>query len=115
MDDAHARELLRAERARVRQLLDGMVAASKDDRTAANEPGDMSDSAAPLTSEETDDAVVEGLRARLYALDRADKRLEEGTFGRSVRSGIAIPDDRLEADPTAELTVEEAHQEPSSG
>ena len=30
-----------------------------------------------------------------------------GTYGRSVRSGVAIADDRLEADPAAELTVEE--------
>jgi RNA polymerase-binding transcription factor len=115
MEDAQARELLRAERVRVRQLLDGMVAATGEDRTAANEPGDMSDSAAPLTSEETDDAVAGALRERLRAIDRAEQRVEDGTFGRSVRSGAPIPDDRLEADPTAELTVEEAQQEPSSG
>ena len=30
--------------------------------------------------------------------------------GRSVRSGAPIPDERLEADPAAELTVEEAQQ-----
>jgi len=34
--------------------------------------------------------------------------LADGTFGRSVRSGAPIPDDRLEADPAAELTVEES-------
>ena len=38
------------------------------------------------------------------------QRLEEGTYGRSVRSGAPIPDERLEADPAAELTVEEAQQ-----
>jgi len=114
MKEAEARELLRAERVRVRQLLEGTVTAAQDDRTAANEPGDMTDSAAPLTTEETDDAVAESLRKRLEAIDRAEKRLENGTFGRSVRSGVVIPDDRLEADPTTELTVEEAQQEPSS-
>lgn len=111
MKDAEARELLGAERARVRQLLDGMVTAAGDDRAAANEPGDMSDSAAPLTTEETDDAVAAALRERLEAIDRAEKRLEDGTFGRSIRSGAVIPDDRLKADPTAELTVQEAQQE----
>ena len=115
MEEARARELLRAERVRVRHLLRGVVAATADDRTAANEPGDMSDSAEPLTAEETDDAVAEALRGRLQAIERAEKRLEDGTFGRSVRSGVVIPDERLEADPTAELTVEEAQQEPSSG
>ncbi len=115
MKDAEARDLLRAERVRVRQLLDGMVTATREDRTAANEDGDMTDSAAPLTTEETDDAVAESLRKRLEAIDRAEKRLESGTFGRSVRSGVVIPDDRLEADPTTELTIEEAQQEPSTG
>jgi DnaK suppressor protein len=31
-----------------------------------------------------------------------------GTYGRSVRSGEPIPDERLEADPAAELTISEA-------
>ena len=44
--------------------------------------------------------------ALLYAL----KRLDDGSYGRSVRSGVPIPDERLEADPAAELTVEEARQ-----
>ena len=39
---------------------------------------------------------------------RAEHRLDEATFGRSVRSGVPIPDERLEADPAAEFTVEEA-------
>ena len=47
---------------------------------------------------------------RLAALDRADQRLRDGTYGLSVRSGKPIPDERLEAYPTAELTVEEASQ-----
>jgi len=48
------------------------------------------------------------MRDRLAAIDRALKRLDDGTYGRSVRSGLPIPDDRLEADPAAELTIEEA-------
>ena len=55
-----------------------------------------------------DDAIAESLRDRLDAIDRALRRLDEGTYGRSVRSGVPIPDERLEADPAAELTVEEA-------
>jgi DnaK suppressor protein len=79
-----------------------------EDRSAASEPGNRSDSAEPLTSELTDDAVAAGLRDRLDAIGRAERRLEEGTFGRSVRSGVPIADDRLRADPAAGLTVEEA-------
>jgi hypothetical protein len=39
---------------------------------------------------------------------RAEARLAAGRYGRSVRSGQAIPDERLEADPLAELTAEDA-------
>jgi len=70
----------------------------------------MDDRAAPLTAEGIDDAVCAALRLRLEALDRAEHRLEAGTFGRSVRSGRIIPDERLEADPAAELTVDEETQ-----
>ena len=55
-----------------------------------------------------DDAVAAGLRDRLAALDRALQRVENGSYGRSTRSGLPIPDERLEADPAAELTVQEA-------
>jgi hypothetical protein len=53
-------------------------------------------------------AVDQLLRARWAALQRAEARLAAGSYGRSVRSGQAIPDERLEADPLAELTVQEA-------
>ena len=45
--------------------------------------------------------------AQLAAVERAEQRLREGTYGLSVRSGEPIPDDRLQALPTAELTIEE--------
>jgi DnaK suppressor protein len=44
---------------------------------------------------------------------RAEDRLAAGTYGRSVRSNEPIPDERLEADPAAELTVEEEAQSAS--
>jgi DnaK suppressor protein len=108
MDEERARTLVRAERTRVEGLLRDTVGAGRDDRAAANEGGDMTDPAERLTAEQGDDAVAAGLRLRLEALDRAERRLDEGTYGLSVRSGLPIPDDRLEADPAAELTVAEA-------
>ena len=69
--------------------------------------GDVADPAEPLTDEQGVDAVAVGLRERLGAIERAEARLADGTYGRSVRSGVPIPDERLEADPAAELTVEE--------
>jgi DnaK suppressor protein len=110
MDEQRARALLRDERVRVQNLLDETSAAARSDRAEANEPGDLTDPAERLTAEEADDAVAAGLRERLAAIERAERRLEAGGFGRSIRSGQAIPDARLEADPAAELTVEEAQQ-----
>jgi DnaK suppressor protein len=110
MEIARAKELLLSERRRIEQLLEETGAAGSADRTAANQDGDMFDSAQPLTEEGTDESVMEGIRDRLAAVERAEIRLEEGTYGRSVQSGLPIPDDRLEADPAAELTVDEARQ-----
>jgi len=110
MDDQRARALLDAERVRVEGLLNDLAGAGDADRSAADEPGDLTDSAEPLTTQGLDDAVAAGLRDRLAALERAEQRLADGTFGRSTLSGLPIPDDRLEADPAAELTIEEAEE-----
>jgi DnaK suppressor protein len=111
MDSMEARSLIRMERARVQQLLNSTVTSGQDDRAAANDDGDLADPAQPLTNEQVDDAVAAGLRDRLDALLRAEQRLANGTYGRSTLSGVAIPDERLRADPAAELTVEEAEAE----
>jgi DnaK suppressor protein len=110
MDDERARALLDRARRQTRQQLSDLLGDGQADRAAANEPGDMFDSAQPLTQQEADDAVIAALWSHLDAIDRAEKRLDAGVYGYSVRSGRPIPDDRLESDPTAELTVEEAAQ-----
>jgi DnaK suppressor protein len=115
MDTAKAKELLRLDRLRTQRLLTELAARGQEDRTAANQPGDMFDSAEPLTAEGLDDSVAAELQSRLAAIERAERRVEAGTYGRSVRSGIPIPDDRLEADPSAELTIEEAGSSESDG
>jgi DnaK suppressor protein len=108
MDHARAAALLQSERGRVQDLLSQSSGAGLDDRAGANEQGDMSDPATSLTLEEQEDAINASLRERLLAIERAEERLRDGTYGRSIRSGEMIPDERLEADPAAELTVEEA-------
>jgi len=108
MDEDRARAMLRAERTEVQGLLRDAETAGQADREAENETGDIFDPAQPLTAEGMDDAIADSLRDRLAALDRALQRLADGTYGRSVRSGLPIPDERLEADPAAELTVQEA-------
>jgi len=108
MDENRARALLQAERAEVQSLLEGAEASEREDQSGEDEPGDFADAGLRETTAGMDDAIAGSLRDRLGALDRALRRLDEGTYGRSVRSGEPIPDERLEADPAAELTVGEA-------
>lgn len=107
MDQHKAAQLLASERRRLEELLASSANLGLVERDGANEQGDMADSAEPLTSEEENDAIEEGLRARLAAVERAQARLAAGTYGFSLQSGVPIPDERLEADPAAELTVDE--------
>jgi DnaK suppressor protein len=110
VDNDRAQLLLNAERTRVEDLLTSVQGDSQSDRSAANQQGDMSDSSEVLVSEGTDDAVASALTQRLAAIERAEQRLAAGTYGQSIESGELIPDERLEADPAAELTVDEAEQ-----
>ncbi len=60
--------------------------------------------------------LAERLRYELDAIERAERRLADGTYGISVESGEPIPDARLEAIPWAERTAEEqARYEPLGG
>ena len=109
MDESRARELLVKERDEVAALLrDTEQEAETGLETNDDIPRDYGDEALPLTEQGNDEAVAEELQDRLDAIDRALARLEAGTYGRSVLSGKPIPDERLEADLAAELTVEEA-------
>ena len=45
--------------------------------------------------------------AELAAVARAEGRLIDGAYGLSIVSGEPVPDERLEAVPTAERTAEE--------
>ena len=102
MNQTQARALLAAERARLQRLL------AATGQPHAAELGDEVDDADRRNAEQTGMAVDQLLQARWAALQRAEARLAAGSYGRSVRSGQPIPDQRLEADPLAELTVEEA-------
>ena len=93
MDQTRARALLAAERARLERLLQ----AETGDPQAAD-VGDEVDDADRRNAEQTSMAVDQLLRARWAALLRAEARLAAGSYGRSVRSGQPIPDERLEAE-----------------
>jgi len=103
MDPARARELLTNERARI----EGALAELAREATGQPADGDQGDRASDLYQEELDESLLDGLRRELAAVERAEARLAAGTYGLSIESGTPIPDERLEARPTAERTVEE--------
>jgi DnaK suppressor protein len=107
MDEARAKELLAAERERVEAELALLRGEGREEGDAHVPAGDFDNEG--LYEDELAAGREQDLRRRLDAVERAEERLAAGTYGLSVRSGEPIPDGRLEAEPTAELTVEEAH------
>lgn len=105
-----AQELLSAERERIEQEIAALERDGPEEGEERREPGDRDSEG--LYQDEFDAGRAQELQDRLAAVERAEARLAEGTFGLSVRSGEPIPDARLEANPTAELTV--AEQEPGA-
>ena len=99
MDPERARELLAAERKRLEELLARSESEELDDLT--------DDDHEHLGDAELDAGFAERYQEDLEAVERAEARLAAGTYGLSIASGEPIADARLEAFPTAELTVEE--------
>ncbi|HSS32766.1 MAG TPA: hypothetical protein VLL27_05750 [Solirubrobacterales bacterium] len=106
MDQARAKELLATEREQVEKEIEAAQRGGPEEGDERREPGDLNSE--DLYQDEFDAGRVDGLKRRLEAVERAEERLAAGTYGLSVRSSEPIPDARLEANPTAELTVEEA-------
>jgi DnaK suppressor protein len=104
MDPDRAGDLLRAERARIERALAKRVHADDGELADVEDPGNL---ASDLYQDELDEGLREDLQAQLAAVERAEARLAAGTYGLSIRSGEPIADARLEARPTAELTVDE--------
>lgn len=100
--------------AREREQIETAIGAAQrggpEEGTERVEPGDFNSEG--LYQDEFDQGQLADLKERLAAVERAEERLADGTYGVSVRSGEPIPDERLEAFPTAELTVAEAEGGP---
>jgi DnaK suppressor protein len=104
MDPDRARELLAAERARIERALSQLGHQGTGEPNDVDDPGNL---ASDLYQDELDQGLANDLREDLAAVERAEARLEAGTYGLSIESGKPIPDERLEVLPTAERTVEE--------
>lgn len=105
MDRERARELLARERRRIVQGLGGLEPQESDEPTTTHQH--MADQASALYDNELDEGLSDDLRVELAAVERAEQKLAAGTYGLSIESGDPIPDERLEAMPTAERTTEE--------
>jgi DnaK suppressor protein len=79
VEEARARELLAAERTRIEQALADLGRAADDELSHLDQ----------------------------HPADEGSELFADGTYGVSIESGRPIPDERLEAIPTAERTVEE--------
>jgi DnaK suppressor protein len=104
MDPEKARQLLARERARIEHALEDAKRREEDDDP---DPFEASDVAPDMFDAEIGEGLAERLAEELEAVERAERRLEEGTYGLSVESGQPIPDGRLEIIPWAERTAEE--------
>ena len=105
MEPQRARELLKRERARVERALAELGPGNDEELSHVDQH--PADAGSELFESERDAGIAASLREELAAIERAERRLEEGTYGLSVESGEPIPDERLEAMPWAERTVEE--------
>jgi DnaK suppressor protein len=104
MDPDRARELLAAERERIERTLARL---GHEDTGEPADEEDPANQASDLYQDELDEGLADDLRQELAAVERAEARLAAGTYGLSIESGTPIPDERLEAIPTAERTAEE--------
>jgi len=105
MDSERARQLLAQERGRIEQAIAALAEEDVQAEDEQGEPGEMGSE--ELYEKELAEGLAEDLAEQLVAVERAESRLAAGTYGLSVVSGKPIPDERLEALPTAERAVDE--------
>jgi DnaK suppressor protein len=103
MDLETARKRLADERARVEQEI-----ADLGGRTVTTDEAEATeDKAVQLDQIEREEALREELKGTLAAIERAEKRVDDGSYGKSVVSGESIPAERLDAVPWADRLVGE--------
>ena len=108
MNEQRAIELVARERARIEALLAEQSRQIRADASLGRQQtGESADSGTALEAEAVSVALQADLREQLAGVALAEGRIASGTYGISVESGEAIPDERLEAEPLALRTVEE--------
>ena len=115
IDDARARELLKRERERIEAALEASARTLRSAQSEIDTATDPVDDSEVIEEEQVDAALAAQLRSELEAVERAEQRLEDGTYGFSIESGEPIPAGRLDAVPWAERTAEEQERFEAGG
>ena len=115
MEPDDARERLTEERDRLEHVRAGFDAEHLHDESEDESTSELShlaqhsaDVASETFEREKDFSILEQVEAELADVERALRRLDDGTYGRCEACGNAISDDRLEAMPAARFCI--AHQ-----
>jgi len=109
----HFRSLLERERAEIQSRLAARSRELEETLPREEDIRDEGDEAKIVTDLEPVIAESELDRDTLEKIERALRRIEEGTYGVSEVSGKPIPLERLEAVPWATTLVDEQPPEPS--
>jgi DnaK suppressor protein len=107
ISEEHARELLGGERERIEGELQAIAKRLGVEMEQVMDEAASEDDSNLIEEEAKDHALARGFRKQLKEVERAEKRLEDGTYGFSVESDEPIPPERLERVPWAERTKEE--------
>jgi RNA polymerase-binding protein DksA len=75
----------------------------------------LGDRASETFDRELDYTLEENAEAVIADIDRALKRIDDGSYGTCERCGKPIPEERLEARPWANLCIEDQRREDSGG
>jgi len=114
VDTAEFRTLLEGERHRIQDAIAHLhrenPGSMEDElgelggRGADNHLGDM---ASVTFDRELDEGLEEGAQQTLDQIERALRRLDDGTYGTCERCGKPIPEERLRARPWATLCIDD--------
>ena len=114
MDADRARDLITKERARIEALVrereaEGISAEPEGEQLSELAAYDQhqADLGTETFEREKDFSLLEQLEAELDELDRALRKVDEGTYGRCEACGKEIPAERLEAMPGTRFCVED--------
>jgi RNA polymerase-binding transcription factor DksA len=116
MDQEDLRQRLSDERSRLEQVRSGFDSEHLHDESEDESMSELShlaqhsaDVATETFEREKDFSILEQVEAELADVERAMRRIDDGSYGTCEACGSPIGDDRLEAMPAARFCI--AHQE----